>query len=293
MAVRAVTIGFFDGVHIGHRRVLNALLSKGGEALAVTFWPHPRAVLQQDARELSLLSSIDEKLSMIRGCGVEDIRLLDFTKDFAGMTAETFIKDILIERYGCTCLVLGYDNRLGSDGLSTAEVAALGRSLGLDVDIVPPCSAGGITVSSTRIRQALKEGDTALASAMLGKDYSISGIVVPGNRIGRTIGFPTANLALSFPLKAVPANGVYAVRVTVSGRQYRGMTNIGVRPTVTDSCQIVIETNIFGFDEDIYGLEIELAFAARIRGERKFSSVTQLQGQLEEDRLQCIELFGG
>ncbi len=291
MAVRAVTIGFFDGVHIGHRRVLNTLLSKGGEAVAITFWPHPRAVLQQDARDLSLLSSIDEKLSMIRGCGVEDIRMLDFTKDFAGMTAETFIKDLLMERYGCTDLVLGYDNRLGSDGLSTAQVAALGRSLGLVVDIAEPCSVHGITVSSTRIRQALKEGDIALASAMLGQDYGIRGIVVSGNRIGRTLGFPTANLALSFPLKAVPANGVYAVRVKVSGRQYRGMTNIGVRPTVTDSRQVVIETNIFGFDEDIYGLEMELDFAARIRGERKFSSVTGLQSQLEEDKKQCIKLL--
>lgn len=287
MAVRAVTIGFFDGVHIGHRRVLNTLLDKGGSAGVVTFWPHPRTVLQQEARGLYLLSSLQEKMQAIHDCGVQQVECLEFTRDFASMTAEAFVKEYLIGRMGCTHLVLGYDNRIGSDGLSTQQLAALARSMGLEVQIVDPCVLDGITVSSTQVRNALGQGDVTLAAKMLGRPYSISGMVVPGNRIGRTIGFPTANIALSFPLKAVPANGVYATRVVVQGKMYQGMTNIGVRPTVASTGEKVIETNIFDFDRDIYGLEIEIIFDRRIRGEVRFSSLEELAGQLEKDKILC------
>lgn len=282
-----VTVGFFDGVHMGHRRVLRALLERGERAAAVTFWPHPRAVLQQDARDLKLLSSFEEKLSEIRAAGVRDVRCLDFTREFASATAEQFIKDCLIDQMGCDCLVLGYDNRLGSDGLSTGEVADLCRRMGLEVVVVPPYVIDDVCVSSTVIRRALGDGDVALAARMLGQRYGIKGIVVPGNRLGRTIGFPTANIDPSFPLKAVPKNGVYATEVTVNGKQYRGMTNIGVRPTLGESGARLIETNIFDFDEDIYGLEIELRFIARVRDEKKFASLEELGRQLKIDRHHC------
>lgn len=291
MALRSVTIGFFDGVHIGHRRVLNTLLSKGDRATVVTFWPHPRMVLQQDARGLYLLSSLQEKETLLYETGATEVLCLDFTKGFASGTAEEFIREHLISGLGCGRLVLGYDNRIGSDGLSTAEIAALARGLGLEVEIVEPCYVDGNSVSSTAIRQRLGAGDVEMAARMLGRPYSISGMVVSGNRIGRTMGFPTANLALSFPLKVVPARGVYATRVKVAGNCYLGMTNIGVRPTVSDNPQLVIETHIFDFDEDIYGLEHELQFISRIRGEKKFSSLDELKAQLVQDRQRCLEIF--
>lgn len=291
MAVRAVTIGFFDGVHIGHRRVLNTVLSKGGESLAITFWPHPRAVLQQDARGLCMLSSLDEKIAAIKAMGIDEVLCLDFTKDFASMSAESFIKRELVERYHCTDLVLGYDNRLGSDGLSTFQVADLARECGMNVEIVPPCELQGVQVSSTKIRQALSEGEVALAARMLGEWYSISGPVIPGNQIGRKIGFPTANIAPSFPLKAIPADGVYATRIKIGNRVFGGMTNIGVRPTVTDVPQRVIETHIFDFHEDIYGLEISVTFIDRVRGEVKFSSLEELTSQLRKDEISIKDRF--
>ena len=283
-----ITVGFFDGVHMGHRRVLRALLERGERAAAVTFWPHPRAVLQQDARDLKLLSSYEEKLSEIRSAGVRDVRCIDFTREFASATAEQFIKECLIDKMGCDCLVLGYDNRLGSDGLSTGEVADLCRRMGLEVVVVPPYEVDDVCVSSTCIRRALTDGDVALSARMLGQRYRIKGIVVPGNRLGRTIGFPTANIDLSFPLKVIPKNGVYATEVSVNGKQYRGMTNIGVRPTLGSGGTRLIETNIFDFDEDIYGLEIELGFIARVRDEKRFDSLEELGKQLRIDRHHCF-----
>lgn len=284
MAVKAITIGFFDGVHLGHRRVLSEVLSKGGHSAVVTFWPHPRAVLQQGARDLALLSSYAEKEDIIRSMGIEEIRCLDFTRDFARMDAATFIREVLLNDLHCTDLVLGYDNRLGGDSLSTQQVAALAEGMGLRVEIVPPCSVDGVQISSTRIRTALQEGDVALASRMLGAPYTISGIVVPGNQLGRTIGFPTANIVPSFPLKAVPGNGVYASKVKVGDRTFLGMTNIGFSPTVSQNGQRRIETNIFDFHEDIYGLEISVSFLARLRPEVRFNGLEELKMQLSEDR---------
>lgn len=291
MAVKAVTIGFFDGVHIGHRRVLNTLLGKGGETRVLTFWPHPRAVLQQGARGLCLLNTLEEKMAVMRSLGVKNIECLDFTREFASMTARQFVSEYLIGKLSCTALVLGYDNRIGSDGLDTQQVKELCEASGLEVSIVPPCLVDGVTVSSTQIRAALASGDVVLASRMLGAEYSVSGLVIPGNQLGRTLGFPTANIGVSFPLKAIPADGVYATRVSVGGRVYGGMTNIGVRPTVSDSPQRVIETNIFDFDEDIYGLDISISFVQRIRGEIRFSSLEELTEQLREDKKQCALLF--
>ena len=286
-----VTVGFFDGVHLGHRRVLRSLCGSGEDAAVVTFWPHPRVVLQQDARDFVLLTSLEEKLSLIRSFGVEDIRCVAFTKDFASISATDFIRDYLIGQMHCTRLVLGYDNRLGSDGLSTSEVAVLGRSLGLEVTVVNPFVIDGVNVSSTRIRNAILDGDVSAASQMLGYRYTLSGIVVPGNRLGRTIGFPTANMKQLFPLKVVPKNGVYATEITVGQRHFRGMTNIGVRPTLGAGNERVVETNIFDFDEDIYGMEIQVSFLARIRNEQCFDSLDDLKVQLATDKHRCYGCY--
>lgn len=278
-----VTVGFFDGVHLGHRKVLDRALQIDGNATVVTFWPHPRAVLGQDARNLSLLSSMEERTQLLRAAGIRNIKIVDFTREFAGCSARDFVRETLIGELGCTTLVLGYDNRLGGDALTTQQVASLGHELGLQVEIVPPYIYKGEPVSSTRIRRALSEGDVQEAAVMLGRPYSISGIVVPGNQIGRTIGFPTANLAPTFPLQVIPEGGVYATEVTVGGRTLRGMTNIGTRPTIDKGNARVIETHILDFDEDIYALEMSVSFLSRIRDERKFASLEELKRQLQRD----------
>lgn len=279
----AATTGFFDGVHIGHRQVLSELVSRGEESLVVTFWPHPRTVLQQDARELRLLTSLSEKEELIRACGVSRVEVLHFSRSFASLTAAEYLR-LLRDRYGVSTLVVGYDNRLGSDHVSASGVASLASSMDMSCVVVPALG----TVSSTKIRTLLEEGDVVAAASMLGRNYSLSGVVVPGNRLGRTIGFPTANMGLCEPLKLVPGNGVYATEVSLQGRFFRGMTNIGVRPTVETSTRRTIETHILDFDEDIYGLPLTVTFLRRIRSERQFPSLEALSAQLRLDKAAAL-----
>ena len=282
-----VTTGFFDGVHAGHTLVLGALVNaareRGEESLVVTFWPHPRNVLQDGARGLRLLSSLGEKRERMLSLGVDRVEVLPFTKEFSALSARDYIREVLVGRFGATAMVVGYDNRLGSDRLDSGMVAGLARKEGMDV-ILPPVAGGDSPVSSTRIRKALQDGDIALANAMLGYGYQLHGVVVEGNRLGRTLGFPTANMQLYEPLKLVPANGVYAVDVQTLGKSFRGMCNIGVRPTVASGNARTIETHILDFDEDIYGLDISLSFVGRIRDERRFPSLEALSAQLAADR---------
>ncbi len=282
-----VTVGFFDGVHIGHRRVIATLLERGEDAVAVTFWPHPRVALQQDASLLKFIDSPTEKAALLRSLGLSDVRIINFDRAFAALTAEEFIREYLVKQVGCTCLVLGSDNHLGSDALDYQGLKPICDRLGIETVIVPPCFMDGSKVSSTRIRTSIAAGRVEEAARMLGRPYSLDGVVVSGNRIGRTLGFPTANLKLSFPLKVVPAGGVYASESIIGGRRYRSMTNIGVRPTVATGPEVVIETNIFDFDEDIYGHELRLEFLSRIREEVKFSSLEALAEQLDKDRKKC------
>ena len=299
------TTGFFDGVHCGHRLVIDRLVSlareRGDKSLVVTFWPHPRAVLQDGARELRLLSALEEKKSLLQGLGVDRVEVLDFTRRFASLTAEQYLRDILQARFGVTTLLMGYDNRLGSDRLTASTLRS--SVPGIDVIELPPLSfraepsslsfraepqaeSRNLEVSSTRIRNALEIGDIAAANGMLGYGYSLTGAVVAGNRLGRTIGFPTANMKLYEPLKLVPARGVYAVQVQVLGQTCRGMTNIGVRPTVGGTVP-TIETHILDFNEDIYGLPLRITFLRRIRNEVRFPSLDALKRQLEKDREAC------
>ena len=240
-----VATGFFDGVNLGHRLVIEQLVAtakaRGDESLVITFWPHPRNVLQQDARTFRLLTTLEEKKSLLYSLGVDHVEVIPFTREFSRLTMKEYLQDYVIGRFGGRTIVLGYDNRIGS-------------------------------------------------AAMLGYGYSLKGVVVAGNRIGRTMGFPTANMQLYEPLKLVPANGVYYVGVKTLGREFKGMCNIGCRPTVSSSSTKTIETNIFDFDEDIYGLDLEITFIKRIREEVKFSSISELKAQLEQDRSYCIEI---
>ena len=317
------TTGFFDGVHSGHRLVIDRLVSaareRGDKSLVVTFWPHPRAVLQDGARELRLLTTLEEKKSLLLGLGVDRVEVLDFSRRFASLTAEQYLRDVLQARFGVTSLLMGYDNRLGSDRLTAVDLGPITQKLGMELivagmrpsgtDILEPSSPTtppiasdgplplmwprvatgsgmsapeGLPVSSTRIRKALEIGDIAAANQMLGYGYALEGVVVAGNRLGRTIGFPTANMKLYEPLKLIPARGVYAVQVSVLGQTYRGMTNIGLRPTVP-----TIETNILDFSEDIYGLPLRITFLRRIRNEVQFPSLEALKAQLVLDRETC------
>ena len=276
------TIGFFDGVHLGHRQVIETLVSRarkeGGEALVVTFWPHPRAVLQQDARSLKILSTLEEKKQILLSLGVDRVEVLPFTRSFAKLTAEQFVNDILVRKFGVSTLVAGYDNKIGSDSIPVAEIRGL--------DVVPVTEFGDSHISSTIIRKLIEEGRVEEANSMLGYEYGMKGAVVPGNRLGRTLGFPTANMRLYEPLKLVPGNGVYAVDVEVLGTSYKGMTNVGVRPTVGGGARSV-ETHILDFDEDIYGLPLTLRFRRRVRDEVHFPSLEALREQLAKDALNC------
>ncbi len=285
------TTGFFDGVHCGHRLVIERLVSeahaRGDGSLVVSFWPHPRAVLQDGARELRLLSSLDEKQALLKGLGVDCVEVLDFTRDFAALTAEQYLCDVLQARFGVTTLVMGYDNRLGSDHLTATSLIPIAQGHGVELIVVSAMLGDMDTpVSSTMIRKALTEGKVEEAAALLGYGYELTGVVVAGNRLGRTIGFPTANMRLYEPLKLIPGRGVYAVDVEVLGRHYRGMTNIGTKPTVGGT-STTIETNILDFDEDIYGLPLTVTFRRRIRDEVHFPSLDALRAQLEKDREAC------
>ena len=325
-----VATGFFDGVHLGHRSVIRQLVdearSRGVRSVAVTFSPHPRAVLQQDASQLRLLTSFSEKREMLLSLGVDSVEVIPFTREFASLSAQEYIRDYLVGRFGCTAMVFGYDNRVGSDGADAAAVRTVAESLG--VEIIPAQAVGDI--SSTKIRAALSEGRVEDARAMLGYDYFLNGVVVEGERLGRRIGFPTANMQLYEPLKLTPQGGVYLVRVELpsvpegigafAGEGFLpgasagisaasdgipsgisagvsagspvlyGMCNIGSRPTVNSGTDITIETNIFNFDRDIYGLPLRISFLRRLRSEVKFDSVQALSAQLSEDRRLCEKL---
>ena len=302
-----VTTGFFDGVHLGHRHVLETVVSaareRGEEAIVVTFWPHPRTVLQQDAREFRLLTSLEEKKALLSACGISRVEVLPFTREFAAMTADDYLR-LLADRFGASLVVMGYDNRIGSDKKTAEEICAsqavASRPLPCALLSEQPLWASPSYVaegdhgpakhispqppiSSTQIRKALEEGRVEDAGVMLGYRYGLLGVVVAGNQMGRTIGFSTANMQLYEPLKLVPMNGVYAVEVEVLGGKYKGMCNIGTRPTVGGTAR-TIETHILDFDQDIYGLPLQLRFIRRIRDERRFPSLDALREQLLKDR---------
>lgn len=291
-----IATGFFDGVHLGHRFILQQLLEesrkRGDESMVVTFWPHPRNVLQNDARNLRLLTSMEEKKKLLADIGIDKVEVIPFSREFSRLTTEDYLRDYVIAKFGGKAVLVGYDNRIGSDLCAPEQTAGIAEKLGLEV--IKPVSYktdNGIVISSTKIRNALSEGNIDEANAMLGYPYQLYGVVVSGNRLGHTIGFPTANMQLYEPLKLVPGNGVYLVKVETLGRQWDGMCNIGVRPTLGSGNALTIETNIFDFDEDIYGLDIRLSFVKKIRNEVKFNDLALLTSQLDKDRNLCRSLL--
>lgn len=294
MAVAAT--GFFDGVHLGHRKVIEQVCAvarmRGEASMIVTFWPHPRSVLQQDADRLRLLTTLEEKRMRCLAYGADRFEVLPFSREFSRLPAEAFIRDYLADRLGVTTLILGYDHRLGHDRFETPDqmMETVARC-GVEPVRVAAYETGAGAVSSTKIRNVLQTGDVVLAGQMLGYRYSLHGVVVAGNRLGRTIDFPTANMQLYEPLKLVPANGVYAVWAEVTGRRFKGICNIGTRPTVSSGGTRTIETHILDFNEDIYGLDLRITFCARLRDEQRFDSLEQLRTQLCADRQKAAEIM--
>ncbi len=288
--------GFFDGVHLGHQKVLSAVRDKarelGKESQIVTFWPHPRSVLQQQAYDLRLLTSLQEKEMLFSSLGIDKITVLDFTREFSRLSTEQFLRQYLVEKCGVSHLVIGYDHRIGHDqGETQSQMIETCRRCGIETIRVEELVMDGQTISSTKIRRLLEEGNVVRAAEFLGRKYALKGVVISGNHLGRTIGFPTANLGLYNPLKLVPMNGVYAVDVLLRKEKYRGICNIGVRPTVNAGNNISIETHILDFDEDIYGLDLVVEFVGRIREEVKFPSLQALKVQLEKDKTDCLKYF--
>ena len=281
--------------------VVSSARERGEEAVVVTFWPHPRTVLQQDAREFRILTSLEEKKALLLAAGIDRVEVIHFTREFAAMKADEYLQ-LLADKYGASLVVMGYDNRIGSDKLTAEEIgisqAVAPRPLPTSLRSVGPLpftwpraamvseDSNAPVISSTKIRKALQEGRVEEANGMLGYRYGLYGVVVAGNQMGRTMGFPTANMQLYEPLKLVPANGVYAVEAEVLGTTYKGMCNIGMRPTVGGASR-TIETHILDFDQDIYGLPLRIRFLRRIRDERKFPSLEALREQLTLDALNC------
>lgn len=286
--------GFFDGVHKGHRKVLGTLCEiarrEGKKSAVVTFWPHPRSVLQQGADNLRLLNSLEEKKELIRQSGVDEFFVLPFSREFSKLSSREFVAEYLRDKFAVSTLIIGYDHRMGHSSSETQEdfikMAAEER---VKVVRVSEFIEGDLTVSSTKIRNYLVSGELAKANDFLGYNYSLKGVVVSGKKLGRKIGFPTANLALYEPLKVIPGGGVYGVKVELLGKVYKGVCNIGTRPTVNATEERTIETHILDFNEDIYGLDMRVEFFFKIRDEVKFASLEELASQIEKDKRRVKE----
>ncbi|MDR1056601.1 MAG: bifunctional riboflavin kinase/FAD synthetase [Prevotellaceae bacterium] len=292
------TTGFFDGVHLGHKAVLDKVVkiarNEGKPSCAVTFWPHPRIVLQKDVDKLKFLSTLDEKQELIAAVGIDSLIVIPFTLELSHLTAEQFFTECLLHNLGISYLIVGYDHRFGRGGQANfTQIKRLGKQSGVPIERVVANSIGKITISSSKIRDALQSGDIALANQLLGYTYAVSGIVVHGKELGRKMGFPTANIQPHESLKLLPQDGTYAVEVILDDSNfiYKGMLSIGVRPTIDDNKQRAIEVNIFDFDKDIYGEAITVRFVARLRDELKFDSIEALRQQLFLDKINTLAVF--
>jgi riboflavin kinase/FMN adenylyltransferase len=287
-----VTSGTFDGVHIGHQKILRRLeevASKiSGETIVITFWPHPRHILRPDEAGHLLLNTFEEKAALLKEQGVDHLLRIPFTREFSQLSSQEFITSILVERIGTKKLVIGYDHRFGRNREGSFEQLKVnGPQYGFDVEEIPAQDIDHVTVSSSRIRAALAEGDIVTANHFLGRPYSMNGMVIKGNKLGRVLGFPTANIDVDSHLKLIPAHGIYASIVTVGSARYKGMLYIGNRPTV-DGTKTSIEVNIFDFDRDIYGENLQVDFISAIRKDTHFRDLEALKVQLTKDKTAAL-----
>lgn len=290
-----VTSGTFDGVHLGHQKILQILrettAQSGGESVVLTFWPHPRMVVSQDSQGLKLLSTVDEKIELLEKQGVNHLLIVPFTREFSELSSEEYVQKILIDTIGTKKLVIGYDHRFGRNREGSFQYLEDNSDrFGIEIEEISRQEIDNLVISSTKIRESLSEGHIKEANDLLGRNYNFSGIVVKGRQLGRTIGFPTANVQVSEPYKLIPANGVYAVRTLVRGTWLNGIMNIGNRPTV-DGIGRTQEVHILDFTADIYGENISVELLDYIRPEQKFSGIEELKTQILKDKEKAIELL--
>jgi riboflavin kinase / FMN adenylyltransferase len=280
----AVALGVFDGVHLGHRAILGAAVAHaratGAPALACTFEPNPVEVLQPDRAPLPI-TTLDERLDLIAACGVDGTIVLTFTRELAAVEPEAFVKDVLVDRLAARQVVVGFNHRFGRAARGDAALLReLGERMGFNVDVVAPLTVDGVPVSSTAIRAALGRGDVDAAARMLGRPYTLPGTVVAGAGRGRTLGFPTANVAPGRPVLVAP--GVYACTFEVGGQARRAVVNVGVRPTFGEAT-LAVEAYLLDFSGDLYGQTVQLTFVSRVREERRFPTVDALRAQIADD----------
>ncbi len=286
--VRAViTTGSFDGVHTGHVQIIEQLKKESdkidGTPVLITFYPHPKQVVQMKEKALQILNTPEEKYNLLHKNGIEHIVVVPFDTAFSQQTAQAYIKEFLVKHFSPAAIVVGYDHRFGNNREGNFELLkSVEATYNFQIKEIPELVLKNITISSTKIREAILAGDIAQAALFLGYDYFFSGLVVVGNKIGRTIGYPTANLQIADEHKLIPANGVYAVNVKLGDRNLKGMMNIGLRPTV-DGKKRTIEVNIFDFDEDIYGSTLIITLKNALRNEVKFDGLDGLKAQLAKD----------
>lgn len=288
-----ITIGSFDGVHTGHQQIIRQLKEEatkvGGESIIITFYPHPRKVIGSAQTEFNLLTTLDEKIELLNKAQIDHLVVVPFTRDFSDQPALSYIKDFLFSHFHPHTIIIGYDHRFGKNREGNFELLENYKTeFEYEVKEIPEHVLNKITVSSSKIREALLKGEVQTATELLGYDYFFEGLVVHGDKRGRTIGFPTANLRMEDKEKLVPGNGVYAVKCYVrinTGETavFNGMMNIGIRPTVNGLSRM-IEVNIFDFNEDIYGKQMKVQMIKRLRDERKFSGLDELKTQLHNDR---------
>jgi riboflavin kinase/FMN adenylyltransferase len=287
-----ITIGTFDGVHLGHQSILD-LMKKAThegqyESIVLTFFPHPRMVLQQDS-SIKLLNTIDEKATLLEKFGIDNLIIHPFDATFSNLSAEEFVKKILVDKLNIHKIIIGHDHRFGKNRTADInDLVAFGEKYNFEVEQISAKEVDEIAISSTKIRKALLEGEIKLANQFLGYPYFISGSVIEGKKIGRTIGFPTANIEIAENYKLLPKNGVYIVSSTIKNTLYYGMMNIGNNPTLGENEQ-TIEIHFFNLNESIYNEKLEISFLEHIRDEHKFDSITELKAQLENDKAYSID----
>ncbi|MHB1177852.1 MAG: bifunctional riboflavin kinase/FAD synthetase [Daejeonella sp.] len=288
-----VTIGTFDGVHIGHQKIISRLLEVSrqiqGETVILTFFPHPRMILHPEDHEIKLISTMSEKAEQLGKIGIDHLIITPFTRDFSNLSPQDYIRNVLVDKIGTKRIIIGYDHRFGKDregGMQ--QLQQFSRDFDFEIEEIPEQDINDVAVSSTKIRLAILSGDVQTAHDFLGYPFHLTGKVIKGDQLGRTLGFPTANLFIEETYKLIPADGIYAVTVNIrSGQDERslnGMAYIGHRPTLNGMTRN-IEVNIFDFNDDIYGLSMRIDFLHFIRGDEKFNSLDELKAQLAEDEI--------
>lgn len=290
------TIGTFDGVHLGHKKILGRLKeaaqTAGGESVVISFHPHPRLVLFPEDNPLRLLQTVEEKIESMRDFGIDKLLLIPFTREFGRLTSFQFIQEVLVKTVDIHRIVIGYDHHFGKNrtgGLKELQDGA--GEFGFEVEEIPAEQIDNASISSTKIRAALASGDLDTAAKFCGYDYQLTGTVVQGEQLGRSIGWPTANIKPDDRYKLIPGEGVYLCSIQVDGKLHYGMLNIGKRPTVAEGLPVGIEINIFDFNADIYGKQVTLKFLDFIREDKKFDSLDTLKNAIAQDKIDALALL--